>query len=918
MNEAQTKHDLIEPALREAGWGIVEGSRLRLEFPITKGRLIGQNRRATPLFADYVLEYKNRRIGIVEAKKRDDYYTQGLGQAKDYAARLNIRFTYCTNGLQIYGIDMDEGTEGDVSKYPSPDELWEMTYPAPKEEYKIEIANWKERLFAIPFEDRGGTWQPRYYQQNAIAKVLEAVAEKKERILLTLATGTGKTAIAFQIAWKLFHAKWNLRRDVSRSPRILFLADRNILADQAFNSFNAFDEDALVRIRPSEIKKKGRIPKNGSIFFTIFQTFMSGGSTSSPSAKEVDIEFDEIEVKESAYGYMYILQCADGSFYTGSTKELSLRIEQHKNGEGANFTANNLPVKLVYYETFDRIDEAFAREKQIQKWSRAKKIALIQGDIEKLKNLSNGKAVPELVEGTPYFGEYPADFFDFIIIDECHRGGANDESSWRAIMDYFSPAVQLGLTATPKRDVNGDTYDYFGDPVYSYKLKDGINDGFLTPFKVKEIDTTLDDYTYTSDDEVEGEIEEGREYTEADFNRIIEIKAREEYRVKLFMDLIHQNQKTLVFCATQIHAAAVRDLINQYRSKSSTERSRSANYCHRVTADDGKIGEQHLRDFQDNEKSIPTILTTSQKLSTGVDAPEIRNIVLMRPVNSMVEFKQIVGRGTRLFDGKDYFTIFDFTKAHNHFQDPEWDGEPLEPEPPTGGGTPRPCNICGERPCICERSEPEPCPECDNIPCVCETPPRQMIKVKLSDNKVREIDSMIKTSFWSPSGKPISSTEFIKQLFGDLPEFFKSESELRKLWSLPSTRKKLLTELSEKGYTNSQLEDLRNLIHGEDSDLFDVLSYVAYHKDLVPRLERAGRAKIQLNDYNQKQQEFLNFVLEQYVKEGVNELDDSKLPDLLELKYKAITDAKQELGDIKSIRETFIGFQERLYQERAM
>lgn len=815
MNEAQTKHDLIEPALREAGWGIVEGSRLRLEFPITKGRLIGQNRRATPLFADYVLEYKNRRIGIVEAKKRDDYYTQGLGQAKDYAERLNIRFTYCTNGLQIYGADMQEGTEGDVSKYPTPDELWEMTYPTPKEDYKIEIANWKERLFAIPFEDRGGTWQPRYYQQNAIAKVLEAVAEKKDRILLTLATGTGKTAIAFQIAWKLFHAKWNLRRDGSRAPRILFLADRNILADQAFNAFNAFDaidENIKVRIRPSEIRKKGSVPKNGNVFFTIFQSFMTNVIT------ETEIE-DQRQAAEPQMVY-----------------------------DVANFN----------------------------------------------------------------FGQYPADFFDFIIIDECHRGGANDESSWRAIMDYFSPAVQLGLTATPKRDVNGDTYDYFGDPVYSYKLKDGINDGFLTPFKVKEIDTTIDEYTYTSDDEVEGEIEEGRVYTEADFNRIIEIKAREEYRVKLFMDLINQNQKTLVFCATQIHAAAVRDLINQYASSSNT------NYCHRVTADDGKIGEQHLRDFQDNEKSIPTILTTSQKLSTGVDAPEIRNIVLMRPVNSMVEFKQIVGRGTRLFEGKDYFTIFDFVNAHNHFQDPEWDGEPLEPEPPTGGGTPRPCNTCGERPCVCEQPEPEPCPECGNIPCVCETPPRQMIKVKLSDNKVREIDSMIKTSFWSPTGKPISSTEFIEQLFGDLPEFFKSESELRKIWSLPSTRKKLLTELSEKGYTNSQLEDLRNLIHGEDSDLFDVLSYVAYHKDLVPRLERATRAKIQLNDYNQKQQEFLNFVLEQYVKEGVDELDDSKLPDLLELKYKAIADAKRELGDIKSIRETFIGFQEHLYQERAM
>ena len=815
MNEAQTKHDLIEPALREAGWG-ENGSRLRLEFPITKGRLIGQNRRATPLFADYVLEYKNRRIGVVEAKKRDLYYTDGVGQAKDYAERLDIRFTYATNGLQIYGIDMEEATEGDVSKYPTPDELWEMTYPAPKEDYKVEIADWKERLFSVPFQDRGGTWQPRYYQQNAIAKVLEAISEKKDRLLLTLATGTGKTAIAFQIAWKLFHAKWNLRRDGSRSPRILFLADRNILADQAFNSFNAFDEDALVRISPKEIKKKGKVPKNGSIFFTIFQTFMT-------NAKQ----------------------------------------EGDEENEDENYSrAAEAPIK---YNSDDF-----------------------------------------------NFGQYPKDFFDLIIIDECHRGGSRDESSWRAIMEHFSPAVQLGLTATPKRDVNGDTYDYFGEPVYSYKLKDGINDGFLTPFKVKEISTTIDDYVHTSGDDVDGEIEEGRTYSESDFNRIIAIKAREEYRVKLFMNSINQNQKTLVFCATQIHAAAVRDLINQYAT------SKSTNYCHRVTADDGQIGEQHLRDFQDNEKSIPTILTTSQKLSTGVDAPEIRNIVLMRPVNSMVEFKQIVGRGTRLFDGKDYFTVFDFVNAHHHFQDPEWDGEPLEPEAPREGGGVRNCNICGETPCACERPPEEACPACDNIPCVCETPPRGMISVRLSDNQVREIDSMVKTSFWSPSGKPISSTEFIAQLFGDIPSFFNDEEQLRSLWSLPSTRKNLLTELSEKGYTNGQLEDLRHLIHGEDSDLFDVLSYVAYHKELVPRLERASRARIQMNTYNPKQQEFLNFVLDQYVREGVDELDDSKLPDLLELKYKAIADAKRELGDIKSIRDTFIGFQEHLYQARAI
>lgn len=787
MNEAQTKHDLIEPALRESGWGIVEGSRLRLEFPITKGRLIGQNKRAASLSADYVLEYNNRRIGVVEAKKRDAYYTQGVGQAKDYAERLNIRYTYATNGLKIYGIDMTEGAEGDVSKYPTPQELWEMTFPTPKEEYKVEIANWKERLFAVPFEDRSGTWQPRYYQDNAITKVLEAVANKKDRILLTLATGTGKTAIAFQIAWKLFHAKWNLRRDAQRSPRILFLADRNILADQAFNAFNAFDEDALVRIAPDEIRKKGRVPKNGNIFFTIFQTFMSGPN------------------------------------------------------------------------------------------------------------------------GTPYFGDYPKDFFDFIIIDECHRGGANDESSWRDIMEHFSPAVQLGLTATPKRDVNTDTYKYFGDPVYIYSLKERINDGFLTPFKVKEISTTIDEYEYTGDDDIEdGEIEKNKKYTEADFNRIIEIKEREAYRVRLFMDSINQTQKTLVFCATQIHAAAIRDLINQYSY------SKNPNYCHRVTADDGGIGEKHLRDFQDNEKNIPTILTTSRKLSTGVDAPEVRNIVLLREVKSMVEFKQIVGRGTRLFDGKDYFTVFDFVKAHEHFKDPSWDGEPIDPvEPKTR--TKKVCKKCGEESCNCA-GEPDPvCIVCENDPCVCEEPPKKMIKVKLSDGKVRQFDSMVKTSFWSPTGVPISALEFIEQLFGDLPGFFQSEDELRKMWSLPGTRRKLLEELSDKGYSASQLDDLRKLVQGEDSDLYDVLNYVAYHVDLVPRLERAAKAKIHIKDYNPKQQEFLNFVLDQYVKEGVEELDDRKLSPLLVLKYKAIADAKRELGDITSIRDAFIGFQQHLY-----
>jgi len=932
MNEQETRTNLILPAIQQAGWGSIEGSKIREEYPITKGRLVGGGKRSMPDKADYVLQYKNRNLAVIEAKRDDSHYTEGVGQAKDYAGRLQVRYTYSTNGLQIYSMDLQKGEESDVLTYPTPDELWEMTF-AEADSVNQDAGEWRDKFHKTPFETRSGTWQPRYYQENAITNTLDAIAKGQNRILLTLATGTGKTAIAFQIAWKLFHSRWNIRKDGQRLPRILFLADRNILADQAFNAFSAFEEDALVRIKPSEIRKKGKVPKNGSIFFTIFQTFMSGGAASSPTT-QIDKSFEEITDTQDANGYMYILECNDGSFYTGSTKDLEYRLNQHKNREGAEYAKIHSPVKLVYYEPFDRIDEAFNREKQIQKWSRAKKIALIDGDIELLKQLSSSgstlvndssKMVGELVE--PYFGEYPKDYFDFIVIDECHRGGANDESNWRAIMEYFSPAVQLGLTATPKRDKNIDTYKYFGEPVYVYSLKEGINDGFLTPFKVKQIHTTIDEYIYTPDDEVEqGEIETSKVYTEAEMNRVIVIKAREEYRVKKFLSLMSQNQKTIVFCATQKHALAVRDLINQISA------STNANYCHRVTADDGKLGELHLREFQDNERIIPTVLTTSQKLSTGVDAPELKNIVLMRPINSMIEFKQIIGRGTRLFDGKDYFTLYDFVGAHKHFLDEAWDGDAIkcetcdeltcicEENPCKNCGElicvcpTKICGKCNESTCICEKPEPEPCVTCGYVKCRCYPKP-DLIKVKLSESRVMELDSMVQTSFWSPDGKPISSHEFLTALFGSLPDFFKDEGQLRAIWSKPDTRKKLLQDLNEKGYTHSQLEDLRHMIHAEDSDLYDVLAHVAFSVSPIKRSQRAEYAKSHFGVYESNQRVFLDFVLKQYIQTGFTELDDAKLPDLLTLKYKAINDAKRELGDISSIRETFIGFQSYLYQK---
>jgi type I restriction enzyme R subunit len=518
----------------------------------------------------------------------------------------------------------------------------------------------------------------------------------------------------------------------------------------------------------------------------------------------------------------------------------------------------------------------------------------------------------------PYFGDYPADYFDFIIIDECHRGGANDEGNWRGILEYFAPAVQLGLTATPKRKDNVDTYRYFGEPVYIYSLKEGINDGFLTPFKVKRIKTTLDDYIYTSDDQIiEGEIEEGKLYTEPDFNRIIEIKEREAKRVKIFMDEVNQKEKAIVFCATQDHAAAIRDLVNQYK------KSKDPNYCVRVTANDGEIGEQFLREFQDNEKTIPTILTTSQKLSTGVDARNIRNIVLLRPVNSMIEFKQIVGRGTRLFDGKEFFTIYDFVDAYHHFADPEWDGEPVEEEP---------CKKCGQNPCVCVKTPPKPCPECGHIPCTCtkEPPPpcfkchqspcvcNKKVKVKLKDGKEREIQHMIATSFWSADGVPISAEEFLHNLFGTLPGFFKSEEELRTIWSSPLTRKTLLNKLSEAGFGKEELHILQQLIDAEKSDLFDVLEYV-FNSDIKPMTRVARVAAAQATIFallNEKQKEFIAFVLSKYIETGVEELDQEKLPILLTAKYQSLEDAKDVLGDVAKISSMFIEFQKYLYEER--
>lgn len=819
MNESDTRLKKIDPALKAAGWGVVEGSDIFTEqraYIVSPGRIVTKAKR-NPDKIDYLLTYKGVKIGIVEAKKDELDVSAGVEQAKKYATAMNIRYTYSTNGDKIWAIDMQakpgDFTEGFIDRFPTPDELWAMTFP--------DKNDWRDKFNLEPFNRDGGK-MPRYYQENAVNAVLEAVSKKIDRILLTLATGTGKTYIAFQICWKLMQTRWNNLQN-GKLPRILFLADRNILADQAYNAFGAFDQNALARITPKEIRKNGgKVPMGQSIYFTIFQTMLCG---------------------------------SDG------------------------------------------------------------------------EETSEPGTEPEKIE---YYKQYPQDFFDFIIIDECHRGGANDESEWRKLMEYFQPAYQLGLTATPRRTINGDTYKYFGEPVYQYSLKQGIEDGYLTPYRVKSCtNQIIDEYVYNEEDKIiRGEefLDKEKTYDESDFyHGKIKIRERDELRVEEFLDSANPDEKAIVFCATQNHAMQVRDMINSYAK-------RGTNYCVRVTADDGSEGEEQLRKFQDNEKTIPTILTTSQKLSTGVDAQNVRNIVLMRPVPNMIEFKQIIGRGTRLFDDKYYFTIYDFVGAHKKFYDEEWDNPnpvcpicekyPCEcathPKCPVCGKwpceckkPPRFCPICGQSPCICP---PKPCPICGNLPCTC---PKDVIEIEIGKGR----KATIKEGFnWEErimfDGKLITLKEFVNVLVDNetLPKFFKDDEDLRTQWQNPDTRKALLEKMEHDGFSLDKLLKVQEMLNYEKCDLLDVLEYLAYQSTPIEREQRVAIARSEITaDLNEPQSDFVNFVLNQYIVQGYTELSMENLPELIKLKYGTINDAKAELGSLGEINKIFVGFQKGLY-----
>ena len=788
MNEAQTRLDLIDPAIRAAGWTEENDCQVLVEqsaCEFAPGR-VGKVR-GKPLKADYILCHRGRRLAVVEAKSDEHQAIEGYEQALKYGRMLGVLIAYATNGREILEIDLETGGHREADRFPNPRELWAFVGLNGGK-------GWMETFSNMPFWFDAVT-RPRYYQELAVMRVLDAVAERRRRILLTLATGTGKTFIAFQIAWKLFNAKWNLQSadgdgiPGNRSPRILFITDRNILANQGLIDFAGFDEHALARVTPKAIHKRDdKVPTNATVFFTIYETLMLGEP------------------------------------------------------------------------------------------------------------------------GQEFYRQYAPDFFDFVIIDECHRGGAKDESTWRQILEYFEPAYQLGMTATPKRDVNADTYAYFGRPVYEYSLLQGIEDGFLTPFRVQKATCTIDDYEYDTDDTVvagEEELDKDKTYEEKDFyHGKIRIRERDEERVRELLGKINPMDKTIIFCYNQPHAMEIMGMVNKYQKIA----EKTPDYCRRVTANDGEEGERFLREFQNNEKQFPVVLTTSQKLSTGVDARNVRNIVLMRPVNSMVEFKQIVGRGTRLFDEKFYFTIYDFVGASDKFDDPDWDGPPV-------------CPKCGCDPCVCVRGKgggggggQKPCPVCGNLPCTCDKGGKTVV-IKLG--KDRQIQ--VKTEWESLimyGGKLIPVDEFVKRVFSKVTGLVGSAEELRKAWSEQATRRELLAKLAENGFEMERLKELQKLMESDDCDLLDVLEYVAFAIPRKKRAERAEMAKSGLARWvsGDEASEFYRFVLENYVQGGVDVFTrDDALSQLIITKYGTINDGKARLGGAKVIQDGFAALQREVY-----
>ena len=775
--ESDTRSKLIDPRIKERDW--LESNIVR-EYYFTDGRKLIGGQRGKRYFVDYLLTYKNTNLAIIEAKAESKDPLDGLQQSINYAQKLRIDFVYSTNGHKIYEHSLKEGRGRWIENYPTPDELFERKYgnPTPK----------TKEVITCPFHLEG-SMKPRFYQQIAVQKTIEAIAEGKDRVLLTLATGTGKTYIAFQIVYRLFQSKWN-RDGSDRRPKILFLADRNVLKDQSMNTFNPLEKDC-VEINGKVIKKRGgKVPTAGNVFFAIYQSIAEN--------KNRNIELSEEESEDDV---------------------------------------------------------------------------------------------------TAYYKQYPSNFFDLVVIDECHRGSANDESSWRDILNHFSSAVHLGLTATPKRDDNGDTYKYFGDPVYEYSLKDGINDGFLTPYKVKRIQTNIDEYRFDPNDIITGELEKQIVALEQ-FEKEVVIPKRTELIAKTILENMNPMDKTIIFCVNQQHASDMKIAIDKYKTV------KDNNYCVRVTSDEGEVGRNFLELFQNNDRDIPTILTSSKMLTTGVDAKNVRNVVLTAPIKSMTEFKQIIGRGTRVFEGKDFFTIIDFVGATNLFYDPAWDGEDL---PANSADEKQPKEPKAKR----EKDESEDVATTDN-----DAKRSEKVTIEIKGKKLKVIN--IETTYVGVDGIPLKTQDYLELLIGVLGKFYNDEDGLRAIWSNPKNRKDLLQKLREMHIDESLLEDLKIIFEAEESDIYDVLAHLSFNLNIKTRAERVLHVEDSAfveKFHNEKAKEFIEFILDRYKKDGVKELDEDKLGKLVDLSgLGTVREVAQNFGGIPQMRDEYFELQKEIYR----
>jgi len=748
-NEADTCRLYVTPKLREAGWETSPFSTTE-QRTFTDGRIVvtnGKSKRGEGKRADYILRYRRDfPMAVVEAKAYRELASTGLQQAKDYAEILGFKFAYATNGREIIEFDYLTGQQRDLDRFPTPQELWTRLSGAEQ------IDPQDAAHILEPYQREQGK-TPRYYQEIAINWAVQVLVQGQRRVLLTMATGTGKTFVAFQICWKLWNSRWN-KDGAHRKPHILFLADRNILVDQPKSGVFAPFGDALYKI------EGGKTSKSREMYFAIYQAIASR-------------------------------------------------------------------------------------------------------------------------EGQPgLYRKYDRDFFDLIVIDECHRGSARDDSNWREILEYFQSAYQLGMTATPLRADNSDTYQYFGNPIYTYSLKQGIEDGFLAPYTVHRVVTDLDATGWRPPqgllDRYGREIPD-QEYTTEDFDRVIALRMRTEAIARHITEFLRKSDnrfaKTIIFCVDQEHAAEMLAALNRHNADLVQQ---YPDWVCQVTANQGDIGLGHLSRFQDVETLTPVILTTSKLLTTGVDAPTCKIIVLARIVNSMTEFKQIIGRGTWVRDDYDklFFNILDYTgSATRLFADPDFDGYPaiITQEEIDGDG-----NVIGAE--VVESqdptapAEPKP-PNFDDE----DWQPRKYYvdagEARIAAEVVYELDA---------SGKR-SIVRFTDYTAEQVRTLYPNSAEMRRLWADPAQREQIIKTLTER---NIDFERLAAVTHQPDADPFDLLCHVAFNAPIRTRRERANRVRVEesafFEQYTGKARDILLTLLEKYAEHGTTQfaLEVLKVPPL--------------------------------------